>query len=324
MPLRTEPAQYYNSTSHASAVASVANWEMGHYFVVSVVGSVLWGARLWSPLMAVDRTWAIKVYAPGVSTPEFTHNFVRPAGPAAFHVIEFSDSEKITWTDAMVAAQNCSGATISNQWCLSIVDTATLGSRYRIGTYTNAPEGPNRQTHFGWCLGRTNFPAWVNYAGTAKPTVLDGNRVPLDPIIYGWAEEYSEDAVSSVVGPDGTARVSTKGGDLLEVAGKFQALMPMQAYFGENGDGSDTPCYFGQGYGYSGMSADGTTVTVIAPPHPKSTTAYLTLVVDGKTLVSPAIDVVERNWPGKIHRSRASFAPWNALGARRLSEEGLD
>jgi hypothetical protein len=133
-------------------------------------------------------------------------------------------------------------------------------------------------------------------------------------------------SIDSVVGPDGaTARVCTKGGDILTASGKFPALATMQAYFGEAGDGSDTPCYFGQGYGYeSGMSADGATVTVIAPPHPKSITAKLTLVVDGDTLVSPAIDVVERAWPGKMHQMRRNFAPWKALGPRRLDSEDLE
>lgn len=34
--------------------------------------------------------------------------------------------------------------------------------------------------------------------------------------------------------------------------------------------------------------------------------------------------VIERTWPGKLHRSRANHAPWTALGRRHLDDEDLE
>jgi hypothetical protein len=137
-----------------------------------------------------------------------------------------------------------------------------------------------------------------------------------------WGRVTTE--ITSVTGPDGTARVSTKGGDVLQVSGVFAADTPMTAYFGENGDTTDLPCYFGPGLGYTGTSVDGETVQVIAPPHPKSTTAKVTLVVSGEELVSPAIEVVERTWPSVGFSMRRSFPPWAGVGPRRLPLEDLE
>ena len=192
--LRTEPSQYHNSDCYGDAAAYSAagpNWAMGGYFVVSIAGSLLWGARLWVPDMP-EVTWALKVYAPGVATPEFIHYETIPANSQGFHIIEFTDLEKVTWTDAMVAAQSCVDNNIpTNQWCLAIVDSATSGTRYRIEANYGVATGGNYATHLGWCRGMTSRWAWVNYAGTDKLDALTGTRVPMDPIIYGWAEEYN-------------------------------------------------------------------------------------------------------------------------------------
>jgi hypothetical protein len=132
-------------------------------------------------------------------------------------------------------------------------------------------------------------------------------------------------SITSVAGPDGNPRVSSKGGDVLDVLGSFTVNAPMAAYFGENGDTTDAPCYFGPDLGYdAGFSADGTTVEVVTPPHAKSTTAKLTIVVDSETLVSGNIEVVERNWPATLHGMRKSFPPWAHVGSRNLVDEGLE
>ncbi len=129
-------------------------------------------------------------------------------------------------------------------------------------------------------------------------------------------------SIASVVGP-----VSTKGGELLTAVlsnAAGLAGLPMAAYFGPLGTTADPGCYFGQGLGYTGASADGLTVQVTAPPTAKTAAAKLTIVVDGNTLVSPAINVVERNWPGALHQMRRNFSPWAAMGARRLDSEDLE
>jgi hypothetical protein len=161
---------------------------------------------------------------------------------------------------------------------------------------------------------------WNGTSWTSTTTVSLGLTEDTYSAIWGQTTA----SLNSVTGPDGTARVSTKGGELLTVVGKFPALTAMQAYFGPSGDTTDPECYFGFGLGYTGSSADGATVTVIAPPAARTTTAYLTLVVDGDTLVSPAIEVVERNWPEATHSMRRNIEPWKALGPRRLGEEGLE
>lgn len=132
-------------------------------------------------------------------------------------------------------------------------------------------------------------------------------------------------SIDSVVGPDGTARVTTKGGDVMTATGSFTELATMRAYFGLAGDDTDTPCYFGFGLGYdAGYSEDGETVQIIAPPHSKTSSAILTIVVDGDTLNFGPIEVAERSWPGKLHTMRKNFAPWQAVGARHLESEDLE
>jgi hypothetical protein len=131
-------------------------------------------------------------------------------------------------------------------------------------------------------------------------------------------------SITSVTGPDGTARVSTKGGDQLAVVGVFAAGLPMTAHLGLVGDATDPPCYFGQGVGYTGASADGLTVEIIAPPRPATDSAILSIVVDGETLNFGPVEVVERNWPSVVFNARRNFPPWSAVGRRRLELEELE
>ncbi len=166
------------------------------------------------------------------------------------------------------------------------------------------------------------------------PTALGVYGLKGDPsftldcdVSYVRVTRFGNPAVGSVVGPDGTARVSSKGGELLTaalVSSVGFAGLPMQAYFGPLGTAADPPCYFGQGLGYTGASADGLTVQVTAPPTTKTAAAKLTIVVDGNTLVSPATEVVERTWPAAQFTMRRNFPPWAGVGARRLTLEDLE
>lgn len=117
--------------------------------------------------------------------------------------------------------------------------------------------------------------------------------------------------------------ISTVGGELVTLRGLWPIDRAVDVHLGPLGTVDDPLCYGGLGLGYEALSEDGVTLEVASPPLAKG--AAGPTVVDGVTVVTAAaIEVVERSWPGKLHRARASFPPWKALGARKLGEEGLE
>jgi hypothetical protein len=115
--------------------------------------------------------------------------------------------------------------------------------------------------------------------------------------------------------------ISTAGGHQLTLGGTFPEATAVQVFMGPAGDETDTPCYSGElGNAYAPVSEDGETLYIVSPPIAKGT-QKITVRYDSENHTDWSVLVVERNWPGKLHRTRRSFAPWKALGARMLDGE---
>lgn len=114
--------------------------------------------------------------------------------------------------------------------------------------------------------------------------------------------------------------LSTAGGQELLLVGEFPPGVPLLAFLGLAGDGTDSPCYGGKGYGYAPVSEDGTTMRLVSPPGmagPKT----LSILYAGHYNPT-SVTVVERSWPSKVFGCRGSLPPWMDCGARRLALEG--
>lgn len=116
--------------------------------------------------------------------------------------------------------------------------------------------------------------------------------------------------------------ISTSGGESMVARGLF-TLSGVQIHLGPLGTNQDPLCYGGQGRGYSPASEDGVTLRFASPPLAKGTMT-LTVVDGATTLNLGSIKVIERSWPDALHNMRRNFAPWKALGARRLDLENLE
>lgn len=113
--------------------------------------------------------------------------------------------------------------------------------------------------------------------------------------------------------------ISAAGGETITVTGTFSTITPVTVHLGPLGTSSDPLCYGGQGLGYEALSLDGITISVITPPLEKGSVS-LTVVGTGAGTIG-GIAVIERNWPGKLHRVRRLFTRWTAVGRRDLQEE---
>ncbi len=119
--------------------------------------------------------------------------------------------------------------------------------------------------------------------------------------------------------------ISSVGGELLTITGTFPIDQTVQVHMGPLGTIEDPLCYGGQGLGYEVLSLDGTTIQFTAPPLTKGDIGIVvTIGVYATELPVGTLKAVERNWPGKLHRARANFPPWEAVGGRKLGEEGLE
>jgi hypothetical protein len=164
-----------------------------------------------------------------------------------------------------------------------------------------------------------------DYAGTPRYSEDGGtswNSSPDAPSLGragGWAY------VGAFITDVSPSLISTAGGHLMTATGQFTAGAPLAVHLGPLGNVDDPLCYGGQGYGYSPISADGTTVSFVSPPLPKGD-AGVTIIDGSDTLTFPvgSVTVVERSWPVKFHQLRKSNAPWWAVGPRRLELEELE
>lgn len=162
--------------------------------------------------------------------------------------------------------------------------------------------------------GKGNWWEWDIVADLGLPPASHGSLRG----VWGWKTPFEVTAVDKTL-------ISTVGGETITAMGKFPTDSVMQAYLGPLGTSGDPPCYGGLGLGYNILSLDGTTVQFASPPLAKGDVG-LTLIWGSNTSGLPvgALHVVERSWPSKMHRVRGSFAPWKALGARRLGEENQE
>lgn len=117
-------------------------------------------------------------------------------------------------------------------------------------------------------------------------------------------------------------KISKLGGELITLTGAFDVDVPLEVHLGPLGTVSDPLCYGGQGLGYEALSLDGQTVIVASPPL-ETGDVIATVVQGAESGTIAGITVIERSWPGKLHRMRRSFAPWVETGKRMLEPEEL-
>jgi hypothetical protein len=156
---------------------------MGRYFMVHALGSVIWGARIWHPSHGSEKTWRFALYEPNNDTELFTKDLVVPASTPGFYTLEFDASDKVTITEALLAAQNGNGNPWVGQYCIAFWDTATTHSIYvaRSGW----PVSNLANQGFAYNINSANYEG----SNGSKPKSTIGNKPPLDIIVYGAADE---------------------------------------------------------------------------------------------------------------------------------------
>jgi hypothetical protein len=285
-------------SSGAAGIGELDIW--GEYVVVSGTTGRIWDGTSWSnvPYGTGEGVWMADSGLPLSVPPELQNQNPAPSstgnrGDGAVYLEVYDPNGDLDastvkiWVNGGLA---WSGSSAASGW------TGSRGTITKGHSYTFTPDTP--------------LPAGSTITVRVYAEDDDGNILDAS---YTFYTALFLDAVE----PD---PISTVGGELMTAIGLWPIDHTVEVHLGPLGTDEDPLCYGGQGLGYEALSLDGVTLQFASPPLAKG--AVTLTVVDGATVLTlGGTNVVERNWPGKLHPTRKSFPSWEALGARRLEEE---